>query len=154
MEGEVDASEQKSEHYEQCKRCSFDANQQRDAAIDEYRKATGLTSDPEQLASAYTDLGVDYDATGSSSEAHASYDRALQLNPKLFNAYFDRGLLFEKEGKLEESVTDYRQSVGLQPTVQGYLQLTGALQKLNRMEEARDFYEKARQLASDPNVIH
>jgi tetratricopeptide (TPR) repeat protein len=132
----------------------LDANQQRDAAIEEYRKAISLTSDPEQLASAYTDLGVDYEGAGNYSEAHASYNRALQLNPKLFNAYFDRGLLLEKEGKIEEAVADYRQSVGLQPTVQGYLQLTRALQTLNRMAEAREFYEKARQLASDPNPVH
>ncbi|HEV3307968.1 MAG TPA: tetratricopeptide repeat protein [Candidatus Sulfotelmatobacter sp.] len=76
------------------------------------------------------------------------------MNPKLFNAYFDRGLLFEKEGSIEDAVTDYQESVRLQPTVQGYLQLTGALQKLNRMAEAQSFYERARQLASDPNVMH
>ncbi len=132
----------------------LDANRHRDAAIEEYKQAISLASDPDQLASAYTDLGVDYEGTGKYSEAHASYDRALRLNPKLFNAYFDRGLLFEKEGKMEDAVTDYRQSVALQPTVQGYLQLTHALQKLNRTAEARDFYEKARQLASDPSGSH
>jgi tetratricopeptide (TPR) repeat protein len=132
----------------------LDANQQRNAAIDEFRKAISLTSDPEQLASAYTDLGVDYDGTDSDAEAHASYDRALQLNPKLFNAYFDRGLLFEKEGRVEDAVTDYQKSVTLQPTVQGYLQLTRALQKLNRMAEAQSYYEKARQLASDSEGTH
>jgi protein O-mannosyl-transferase len=130
----------------------LDANHQRDAAIVEYRKAISLASDPEQLASAYTDLGADLDGAGDDSEAHDSYNRALQFNPKLFNAYFDRGLLLEKEGQTEEAVQDYQRAVELQPTVQGFLQLSGALQKLNRIAEARTYYERARKLASVSNA--
>ena len=126
----------------------FDANQQRDAAIAEFRKAISLASDPEQLASAYTDLGVDLDGAGNVIEAQDSYDRALQLNPKMFNAYFDRGLLFEKEGQIERAVGDYQRSLELQPSVQGYLQLSHALQQLNRFSEAQAYYEEARRLAS------
>jgi protein O-mannosyl-transferase len=127
----------------------FDANQQREPAIEEYKKAISLASDTEQLASAYTNLGIDYDGLGNEAEAYINYNRALQLNPKLFNAYFDRGLLLEKEGKFEDAVADYRQSLAIQPSVQGYLQLTRALEKLNRESEARASYEKAQELASE-----
>ncbi len=126
----------------------LDANQDRDTAIAEYRKAIGLSSDPEQLATAYTDLGIDLDAAGNAAEAENSYNRALLLNPNMFNAYFDRGLLFEKQGQMEKAVRDYQSAVQLQPSVQGYVQLSHALQQLNRMAEAQAYYSKAQQLNS------
>jgi tetratricopeptide (TPR) repeat protein len=126
----------------------LDENRQPEEAIAEYRKAISLTSDAMQLASAYTDLGIDLDATGNSAEAQDSYNRALGLNPKMFNAYFDRGLLFEKQGQMEKAIQDYQCAVQLQPSVQGYLQLSHALQQLNRREEAQAYYLKARQLDS------
>lgn len=127
----------------------LDANQQRETAIAEYRRAISLASDPEQLAVAYTDLGVDLDGSGRMLDAQDSYNHALQWNPKMFNAYFDRGLSFEKGGQVEKAVEDYQRSIELQPSVQGYLQLSHALRQLNRDSEAQAYYEKARRLASD-----
>jgi tetratricopeptide (TPR) repeat protein len=130
----------------------LDANHDRKAGIAEFRKAISLTSDPEQLAVAYTDLGVDLDLTGNDAEAQNSYDSALQFNPKLFNAYFNRGRLFEKQGQLEQAIQDYRRSVQLQPSVKAYLQLSSALQQLNRVTEAQHYYETARRLAAESQV--
>jgi Tfp pilus assembly protein PilF len=127
----------------------LDANHNPVAAIAEFRKAINHASDYEQLASAYTDLGIDLDATGNTADALDSYNRALQLNPNMFNAYFDRGLLFEKQGQLEKAAQDYQRSVLLQPSVQGYLQLSHALQQLNRSNEAQLNYEKAKRLAAE-----
>jgi tetratricopeptide (TPR) repeat protein len=128
----------------------LDGNHEREAAIAEFRKAISLTSDPEQLASAYTDLGVDLDRSGHAAEARDSYNHALQFNPRMFNTYFDRGLLFEKQGQMELAIQDYQRAVQLQPSVQGYLQLSHALQQLNRVPEAQLYYEKARRLAGEP----
>jgi len=127
----------------------LDGNHAREAAIAEFRKAISLTSDPEQLASAYTDLGIDLDGIGSTAEAQDSYNHALQFNPRMFNAYFDRGLLFEKQGQMELAIQDYQRAVQLQPSLQSYLQLSQALQQLNRAPEAQLYYEKARRLAAE-----
>jgi protein O-mannosyl-transferase len=127
----------------------LDRNDEREAAIAEYRKAISLASDPEQLAAAYTDLGVDLDGAGNTAEAQDSYNRALQIDPKMFNTYFDRGVLFEKQGQMELAIQDYQRAVQLQPFAQGYLQLSQALQQLNRVPEAQFYYEKARRLAAE-----
>ena len=130
----------------------LDANHQREEAMAEFRKAISLSSDLGQLAVAFTDLGVDLDAAGNTAGALDSYNQALELDPKMFNAYFDRGLLFEKEGRVENAVMDYRRSLELQPSVQGYLQLSHALRLLNRMPEAQLYYDKARRLASESQI--
>lgn len=130
----------------------LDGNHKREAAIAEFRKAISLTSDPEQLAAAYTDLGVDLDETGNAAEAQDSYNHALQFNPRMFNTYFDRGLLFEKQGRTELAIQDYHRAVQLQPSIQGYLQLSHALRQLNRVPEAQLYYEKARSLAAELQV--
>jgi protein O-mannosyl-transferase len=122
-------------------------------AVEQYKKATNLTVDKEQQAIDYTNLGSAYDQGGNYPEAYESYNHALQLNPKLFNAYFDRGLVLEREGKIEEAVADYQHSIELRPTARGYLELSRALQRLNRISEAQTSYEKARELASDPSGI-
>jgi tetratricopeptide (TPR) repeat protein len=122
-------------------------------AIEKYKKAITLTVDKEQLATDYTNLGSAYDQSGNYQDAYKSYNLALQLNPKLFNAYFNRGLVLEREGKIEEAVADYQHSIELQPTARGYLELSRALQRLNRISEAQTSYEKARKLASDPKGI-
>jgi tetratricopeptide (TPR) repeat protein len=130
----------------------LDGNHEREAAISEFRKAISLASDPEQLASAYTDLGIDLDGSGNTAEAQDSYNHALQFNPRMFNTYFDRGILFEKQGQMELAIQDYQRAVQLQPSVQGYLQLSHALQQLNRVPEAQLYYEKARRLAAESRV--
>lgn len=127
------------------------ADYQLDAAIEAYKKAISLTSDPIILATVYTNLGVAYAQAGKYPEAYESYNRALQFNP-IFNAYFDRGLLLERDGKIEEAVADYQHSVELRPTARGYFQLSRALQQLNRSQEAQASYEKARELAADSNA--
>jgi protein O-mannosyl-transferase len=130
----------------------LDANHNREAGIAEYRKAISLTSDPEQLAAAYTDLGADLDQAGNNAEAQESYDRAVQFDPGMYNAYLNRALLFEKQGKLGQAVEDYQRSVELHPSVQGYSLLGRALQRLNRVSEAQVYYEKARGLAAQSQV--
>jgi Flp pilus assembly protein TadD len=130
----------------------LDGNHEREAAIAEFRKAISLASDPEQLASAYTDLGIDLDGSGNTAEAQDSYNHALQFNPRMFNTYFDRGLLFEKQGQTDLAIQDYQRAVELQPSVQVYLQLSHALQHLNRVPEAQVYYEKAKRLAAESRV--
>jgi protein O-mannosyl-transferase len=127
----------------------LNANHEQEEAIAEFRSAIGLASDPEQLASAYTDLGADLDQAGNTAEAQDSYNHALQIDPKMFNTYFDRGLLFEKQGQMELAIQDYRHAVELQPFTQGYLQLSHALQQQNRAPEAQLYYEKARRLVAE-----
>jgi len=127
----------------------LDANQQPALAIDQYKRAIGVSSDPAQLATAYTDLGAAYYEVGNYSEAHQSYDRALQLNPSLPDTYFNRGLLFAKEGRMEEAVADYQRSIELRPAAKVYFELSRALERMNRIPEAEAAYEKAAKFSSD-----
>ena len=124
------------------------------AAIAEYTKAIALTTDPEQLAASYTDLGAAYGEIGNFADAYESYDRSLRLNPEQFNVYLNRGLALEKQGRIEEAVADYERSVQIQPSTQAYLELNRVLLRLNRTAEAESFYEKAHQLASVSNRAH
>jgi Flp pilus assembly protein TadD len=126
----------------------LDSNHRPNEAIEQYKRAIDLTANVEQLASAYTDLGIAYFEINSYSDARACYARSLQLNPNQFITYFDRGLLLEHEGQLEEAAADYGRSVQLRPTAKGYYELSRVLQRLNRASEAQAAYEKARMLFS------
>jgi tetratricopeptide (TPR) repeat protein len=116
------------------------------AALEQYQRAAGLTSDPRELAVAYTNAGAIYDVVGDYPDAHESYNRAVQANPKFFSAYLNRGLLFEREGNVDAAITDFQRSVELQPTARGYQELGRALHFLNRTSEAEASYENARKI--------
>ncbi len=122
------------------------------AALEQYQEAVSLSSDPQELAAAYTNAGAIYDGAGDYPDAYESYSRAVRLDPELFNAYLNRGLVLEREGNVEAAVTDFQRSVEVQPTVRGYLELGRALHLLNRSREAEVAEEKAGQLQSASDV--
>jgi len=122
------------------------ANHDPALALDQFKTAITLSTDKEQLASAYLDSGVIYDGLSDYAAARDSYTRALQYNPTLAVAYMNRGLTFEKEGNVADAVTDYEHSIQIQPTAKTYLLLSRAQERLNRPSEAQASYEKAMQL--------
>lgn len=118
-------------------------------AIQEYKAAIDLTSDPGLLAQTYANLGAAYRAIGETGPAQDNYNHALQLNPNQFNAWLGLGLIAQKQGKLTEAITDLSRSVELQPTARGYLALGHALAQNGRNAEARTAYEQALAIAPD-----
>jgi tetratricopeptide (TPR) repeat protein len=118
-------------------------------AIQEYKAAIELTSDPGLLAQTYANLGAAYRAIGETEPAQDNYNHALQLNPNQFNAWLGLGLIAQKQGKLAEAITDLSRSVELQPSARGYLALGHALAQNGRSREARTAYEQALAIAPD-----
>lgn len=68
-------------------------------AIRSYERALTLRDDPRVL----TDLGVCYRNIGNSAKALAAFDRALKIDPNVWEADYNRAVLFAGEGRLEEA---------------------------------------------------
>lgn len=68
-------------------------------AIRSYERALTLRDDPRVL----TDLGVCYRNIGNSAKALATFDRALKIDPNVWEADYNRAVLFAGEGRLEEA---------------------------------------------------
>jgi protein O-mannosyl-transferase len=118
-------------------------------AIEQYQYAIHLTSDVGLLAGAYANQGSALRDLGQDDKARASYDEALRLNPRQFNAYLGLGHLLEKQGKLDEAISAYSQSVSSRPTDEGYVSLGHALQAANRNAEAIAAYQAALKINPD-----
>lgn len=118
-------------------------------AIDQYKTAISLTSDPGLLASTYANLGTVYRELGNSNLARQSYEQSLQLNPGQFNAYLGRARLLESEAKYQEAASDFQRSAELQPTVDAYLGLGRVLQAAGKTQDSKNAFEKALQIAPD-----
>src|SRR5581483_9100930 len=104
-------------------------------AVEEYRSAIQMTSDPALLASTYANLGAAYRDLGDDAKAQDSYDEALRLNPNQFNAYLGLGRLLERQGKLDEAIANYSRSIGIRPTEAGFLRLGHALEMKGRRQD-------------------
>ena len=48
-------------------------------------------------------------------EAIADYDKAIELNPKYFNAYYNRGTAKDGLKQYKESIADYDKAIELDP---------------------------------------
>jgi len=118
-------------------------------AVEEYRSAIQMTSDPALLASTYANLGAAYRDLGEDAKAQDSYDEALRLNPNQFNAYLGLGRLLERQGKLDEAIANYSRSIGIRPTEAGFLRLGHALEMKGRRQDAISAYQQALQLNPD-----
>ena len=118
-------------------------------AIQQYQFAIHLTSDTGLLAGAYANQGSALRDLGQDGKARESYDEALRLNPKQFNAYLGLGHLLEKQGKPDEAISAYSRSVASRPTDEGYFSLGRALQAANRNAEAIDAYQAGLKINPD-----
>ena len=82
-------------------------------------QTTANSSQKESIASndaqAYYNQAVGYHEQGEVELALENYDRALALDPKLFDAYINRGVLYEGQGKTDLALADYNQALALNP---------------------------------------
>ncbi len=118
-------------------------------AVEEYRSAIQMTSDPALLASTYANLGAAYRDLGDDAKARESYDESLRMNPDQFNAYLGLGRLLERQGKLDEAIANYSRSVQIRPTESGFLRLGHAAEMKGRRQDAISAYQQALQLNPD-----
>jgi protein O-mannosyl-transferase len=118
-------------------------------AIEQYNRVITLTSDAGLLAATYANLGAADRKLGEDENARTSYDQALQLNPKQYNAYLGLGELSEKENRMDDAISNYSKAVELQPTDTGFLLLGRALERTGRRAEALAAYQAALRLSPE-----
>ena len=87
---------------------------------------------------------------GKRKDAIASFEKAVELNPKNSYAQNNLGLALIYDKRFEEAVDALEQAVELEP-VEAYMwnNLGMAYEQLDRLEEARDAYSKAVEMESD-----
>jgi tetratricopeptide (TPR) repeat protein len=80
-------------------------------------------------------------------EAIASYDKALQLKPDLYQAWYNRGVALGNLGHYEEAINSYDKALQFKPDCHEAWNNRGvALDVLERTEEAIASYDKALQI--------
>jgi tetratricopeptide (TPR) repeat protein len=90
------------------------------------------------------------DKIGRATEALASYDEALALNPNNAHWWSYRGDALNKLGRHEEAVESCDKALKINPDYVGALvNLGNALDKLGRYEEAIESYDKALKIKPD-----
>ena len=80
-------------------------------AIVDYEAALKLWDD----AATHMNCGTAYQADNNFPGALQHYDRALQLDPKLFDVLYYRGLVYENLKKPAQAIADYKRYLQLQP---------------------------------------
>jgi protein O-mannosyl-transferase len=111
-------------------------------AILQYETAIPLVSDPHMRLQAYLTLGRLYSNLGEYSEARASYEEALRIDPQQSDAR-------DELAKVE--LSDAIRNVAESPSGEGYLHLGQIFQQQGRVPEAQAAYERALKL--NPKLV-
>lgn len=91
--------------------------------------------------------GVQQDAAEDFEGAITSYDKALEIQPNIYEVWFNRGNVLAKLGRFEEAIFSYDKAVEIQPNFQEAWHNRGnVLSNLGRWEESNTSYEKAREI--------
>jgi adenylate cyclase len=89
------------------------------------------------LAEAYTAMGVSYFIWGKFEEAAASARKAIELDPDDFIALWTLGRIHFANGEFEDAYEVYRRVVKLKPEfLNAYSDLRMTCQRLNRQDDA------------------
>ncbi len=120
-------------------------------AVRLYQRTIELTADPGMLARTYANMGMAQRGLGQNFEAHNSFEKALQLDPRQFIAWMGLGLLAQSAGSYGEAIRDLTTAIDLQPTATAYLQLGNAYEQTNQRAQALSAYEEA--LKIDPDLV-
>jgi tetratricopeptide (TPR) repeat protein len=89
------------------------------------------------LAEAYTAMGVSYFIWGKFEEAAASARKAIELDPDDFIAHWTLGRIHFANGEFEDAYEVYRRVVKLKPEfLNAYSDLRMTCQRLNRQDDA------------------
>jgi len=119
------------------------------AAVEHYRAALRLSTDPALRASAFGNLGSIYRNAGDFPQARQSYESALSLLPGNKYAWIGLGLIAQKQGDMSHASEYYSQAVKVEPAGPEYLLLAQALSKAGRRQEAQAALDQAQTLSRD-----
>lgn len=99
---------------------------------------------------AYNNLGWCYYQMGRRNDAERAYNQALQLSPRFCHAWYNKGLLYDEDGNMAETFNIWSRAVQYCPDDPSYSLSFGILlMRLNRMEEARTYFQRV--AAADPD---
>lgn len=86
---------------------------------------------------------------GKDEDAIAAYDEAIDLKPDYVEAYNNRGNAKSRiDDRLEDAIADYDEAISRKPDyAEAYFNRGNTKRKLDRIDEARQDFEKARDLA-------
>ena len=90
--------------------------------------------------------GVAYFNQGDIFKAFQDLDKAIELNPKFFEAYTARGVTFVELGKLENAIEDFNKAISLNPQYPDAYYNRGSIyfKKGKQQEAINDFQRAAR----------
>ena len=89
--------------------------------------------------------GIEAHKAGKAQEADRYYTAILKANPKHPDANHNMGVLAVGVGKIEEALPFFKTALEINPNIaQFWLSYIDALIKLDRMEEAKDLFGKAK----------
>jgi len=98
----------------------------------------------------YYNQGIDYAKLQQYTDAVASYDKAIQINPDYSNAWYNRGNALLNLGKYDDAVASYDKVVKIDPQYSdAWVNRGVTLGKLGRYDDAIASYDKAIQI--NPN---
>ncbi len=131
---------------------TFALSLNRQQKIDALRQATKLAPNFyaawQQLAATLSFDGESHNRT-KLLESLPAYNRAIQLEPKLFTNYFRRGSVLKNLQRYDEAIADYNESLKLQPTPEAYKYKGDVYLELEQYQAAIDQYNRAKKLSTN-----
>lgn len=110
-------------------------------AVDFFLKCTELDGE-DPLCLCF--VGECYEQLGELFLAQEYYQKSLTLNPDFGDAWLGLGIVKDLEEKTEESIGFFNKAIEIEPSNSGYYHvLAGALEKLEKIQEAKKNYSIA-----------
>ena len=117
-----------------------------DQAISDYARAIGINP---KFYPAYYNRGVLYAREGLHDQAIADYHRAILIHPGYAEAYANRGVSYFQKGLFENALRDFNKALEVNPAyAEASFNKALVLEKMGRMREASEAYERFIQVAS------
>src|SRR5690606_20223713 len=142
-----------------CQSMPIDSSTMVDAAQGSELNIASLTAVIERSpgdAEAYNMRGTALGRGGKYREALKDFDRAIQLNPRFYQAYANRALIWRSLNDYNRALADYEAALRINPSYDAaYIGRGSVLRLMGRTDEAFRDFERAIQLdTTDARAYH
>lgn len=105
-------------------------------------------------ASGWTILGNSYESLNDDKNAEAAYNKALQINPKRFEALTGMGILQRKKKNYDAALSYYKKALAINPNyAHAYTSMAVISLKQKKDKQALEYAKKAYELDNKEPVI-
>jgi protein O-GlcNAc transferase len=109
-----------------------------------------ITPSPERIAETHNKLGVTFAMQGKLSDAIASFQTAIAMQPDYVDAYYNLGVALAEQGELDAAIDCFQGAAIAQPSyINAWFNLATLLEQQNRWHEAIDCYQKVLEIQPD-----